>query len=369
MIGVIFNKEAIKEAKKFLKAVEVKKNHNLIFLVLDENVFFRLEESKNKKEMIQSPQFLSKIKYSLCGYFDVKKNTITLQKCNDEWVSLLIETINKYFEDTVHIIIPLTDATIPEGFKHIHQCDWDNTVLCGVRQNKFLTKAEKTNALFELEYLKRQKGDFCTMTIQLDKDSIDYLQYITKAGVTVGKTGHRSQKEVFGKFNIVKSSLQKGEVVHTLKIDKSSVVYGTEDEISTTGSLYTFHSHPFNAYLMYKTKFGVPSAADYWAVYNMCKKTNAIVHFVASLEGVYVISCVPDSRLYQNGNPDEIKALIWKLLKIRDDNQVQNLQSYIQRVNDIGLFKLHLLPWKDIEHKNVTISFSKLGKTCLIHDN
>lgn len=369
MIGVIFDKETVKDAEKFLQDIGPTESQNLIFVVVDKKAFFKLERSENKKSVVNSDKFISSIKYNLCGVFDKHNNTIYLEKCDDEWVSLLLETINKYFEESVHIVIPFTDGVKPEGFKDLHPCIWDETQLCGVRQNKFLTQTEKLNTFFEQEYMRKQKGKYCTISLQLDRDSIDYLKYIAKAGVTIGKSGQRSQKEVFGKFTIVKSELSSGEITHTLKLDKDSVVYGTEDEISTTGSLYTFHSHPFNAYLLYKTKFGVPSASDYWAVYNLCKKANAIVHFVSSLEGLYVISCVPDSEIYKTGRPNDIKDLIWKKLKIRDDNQVEDLQKYIYSVNKIGLFKLVLLPWEDIDNRNITVSFTKVGKTCLIHDN
>uniref|UniRef100_A0A6C0KQF0 Uncharacterized protein n=1 Tax=viral metagenome TaxID=1070528 RepID=A0A6C0KQF0_9ZZZZ len=369
MIGIIFDKDTIEDAKNFLSKIGPTKRQNLIFIVVDNNVFFKLEGSTHKKDIIDSDNFISSVKYNLCGVFDKNKNTIYLEKCDDEWVELLLETINKYFEESVHIVIPFSKGVQPEGFRSIHPCAWDETQLCGIRQNKFLTQTEKQNTFLEQQYLKTQKGKYCTISLQLDRDSIDYLKYVAKAGVTVGTRGKRSQKEVFGHFRIIKSELQKGEIIHTLKLDKDSIVYGTEDEISTTGSLYTFHSHPFNAYLLYKTKFGVPSASDYWAVYNLCKKANAIVHFVSSLEGLYVISCVPDSHLYKTGRPEDIKNLIWKKLKIKNDNQVENLQKYIDSVNKIGLFKLMLLPWEDIENKDMTVSFTKIGKTCLIHDS
>lgn len=367
MIGVIFEKDMIKEAGKFFKKIGPTETQNLIFIVVDDKAFFKLEKSKNKKEVIDSDKFLSSIKYDLCGIFDKKSNKIYLEKCDDEWVSLLLETINKYFEDSVHIVIPFTEGVQPEGFTSVHPCVWDESQMCAIRQNKFMTQMEKQNTFFEQEYLKKQNGKYCTISLQLDRDSIDYLKYVAKAGVTVSK-GNRSQKEVFGKFKIIKSEMQQGEIVHTLKLDQDSIVFGTEDEISTTGSLYTFHSHPFNAYLLYKTKFGVPSASDYWAVYNLCKKANAIVHFVSSLEGLYVISCVPDSEIYKTGRSEDIKSLIWKKLKINDDNQVDDLQKYIDSVNKIGLFKLMLLPWEDIENRDIKVSFTKIGKTCLIHD-
>jgi hypothetical protein len=368
MIGVIFDKDSIKDAKQFLQRIGPSDSQNLIFVVIDNKAFFKLEKSENKKSVIEEAKFLSSIAYDLCGVFDKNKNTIYLEKCDDKWVTLLLETINKYFEDSVEIVIPVSEGIKAEGFGNIHACSWDESQLCGVRKNKFLTQTEKQNTALELEYLKRQTGKYCTISLELDKDSIDYLKYVAKAGVTIGKKGTRSQKEVFGKFKIVKSSLQNGEIKHTLKLDRDSIVYGTEDEISTTGSLYTFHSHPFNAYLLYKTKFGVPSASDYWAVYNLCKNVNAIVHFVSSLEGLYVISCVPDSDIYKQGRPEDIKDLIWKKLKIKNDNQVKNLQSYINNVNKIGLFKLILLPWEDIDNRDIIVSFNKVGKTCLIHD-
>ena len=366
MIGIIFNKADVQQATDFLKHMPISKSQNLIFVVVSEDAFQRLQKAKNKILALNDPAFTSSIRYALCGVF--KDKTLLLDKCKDEWVTLLLQTLFRYFEETVEIITPMSEKIKKEGFSHPHPCSWDSSLTCAVRKNKYLSVDEKSNTVLETEYLKTQKGQFCTVTLRLDKDSVDFLKHITRAGVTVNEDGGRSQKEVFGRFTIVESKVMGNELVHTLKINKKSLVYGTEDKITTSGSLYTFHSHPENAYIMYNTKYGVPSATDYWSVYNMCKFTNAIVHFVSSLEGLYVISCNPASDLYKDWKPKAIKELIWKKLKIHTDNQITNLEEYIKMVNDLQLFKLSLLPWDQILHKNISVSFNRVDKTCLLHD-
>lgn len=369
MLGVIIDKKTILDCDLFLQKIQPNVKQNLIFFVVENNVFYTLNKKKGKmkkKRFLNSPEFVNQIEYFLCGSFDSKRKKIIITDCDPQWVELLIETLHKYFEEDVQIVMPLNETASSHGFSSPHFCEWNEEQVCGIRPNRFLTSSEKETNHLEMEYLKKQTGNFCSISLAIDKDTIDFLKYLSVAGVTQNETGDRSQKEVFGKFFISESSMKGNDIIHTLQVDKKSLVYGTEDNISAPAGLYTFHSHPFNAYLLYKTNNGYPSATDYWAVYNLCKSHSAIVHFVSSLEGLYAVSCNPESEIFQDWKAKKVKKFIFSKLDIHKDETELSLSQYITLVNNLGLFSLHLLPWDKILNHNIKIMFPKVGKTCLI---
>ena len=302
LLGVILDKNDVLDCDLFLQKIHPAERQNLIFIVIEKDLFTILDRKKRgkKKIFLNSPDFIDQIKYFFCGSFDTVKKVINLAQCDPKYVKLLVETIHKYFEEDVQIVMPFTENATSYGFSFPHRCQWDENQVCVMRPNRFLTSTEMQNNHLEIEYLKKQTGEFCSISLAIDKDTIDFLKYLSIAGVTKNKKGDRSQKEVFGSFSILESSMKGNEIVHTLQVNKESLLYGSDDEIKAPGGLYTFHSHPFNAYLKYKTDNGYPSASDYWAVYNLCKFYKAIVHFVSSLEGLYVISCNPNSEIFKH---------------------------------------------------------------------
>lgn len=369
MIGLILDRNLFQNHDKILRKIRPRTKENIIILFVDDPIFFNFHHSQNKRDIANTDDFVQSIQFSLCGYYDKKNNTLYMKKCPDEYVKILLETLHKYFEDSLKIVLPFSKQKLLEGFSQPQPCAWDNNLECVQRSNVFLTDDQKQNIALEVEYVKSQnESNYCSITVRLEKNSIDYLKYLTKAGVTKSKDGNLSQKEVFGKFYIDKTILQNGSIIHVLKIDKNSIVFGTEDEVKTSGSLYSFHSHPFGAYLLYNTNFGVPSAADYFAVYTMCKKNNAIMHFVSSLEGLYVISCNPEDFKFRDMDSKDVKSFIFTFLKLRHSENVSNLDEYIKKVNNLGLFKLIFIPWEKVGDQNISVTFKRYNKQCLIRD-
>ena len=365
-IGVIINLSK-NELKVFRDHCGAMKPENFAFIALSNDDFTRLEECENKKAMLESPEFLKKIKYKMCGIYDPKDNVLTVQDCDEKYSDLLFETIHKYFEDDLSIIVPYKREFLDQGFNDIFEC---NVGLCMKRKNEFLNKADKKSAKIQVSYLKKMiEKDHCVISLKLEKDTIEYLKHVTTAGVTPNKNGEgMSQKEVFGKFKISKSEMYNGTITHTLQLDKSSIVYGEEDEITTTGSLYNFHSHPHNAYVMYGAKYGVPSLSDYIAVYTLCRAQNTIVHFVATLEGLYVNSINPKSNICKLPLKEGVK-FVKKNLRYNEGHNIEDLDHYMKYVNSKGVFRVDLIPWKKVSEKSISIEFLKLGKMCVIHEN
>jgi hypothetical protein len=365
MIGVIINLD-LRGLESLREYSQASKDENFVFIALSETDFEALEDAKDKIKLLVSPRFLKGVKYTLCGSYDPTTNTMSIENCEERFLDLLFETIHKFFDNELTIVMPYKTSFLDKGFTDIFEC---NVGLCIKKKNTFLNSVDKKSAKIQLSYLKKMyNSDFCSMSLKLEKDTVEYLEYITRAGVTPNKDGNgMSQKEVFGKFRIVKSEIYKGQITHTLRLDKDSIVYGEEDEITTTGSLYNFHSHPLNAYLMYGAKYGVPSLSDYIAVYALCKAQNTIVHFVAALEGIYVISINPKAKACSLTMREGIKY-VKKNFSYNEGRVIEDLDHYMKFVNSKDLFKVRLMSWKSLEKQSISLQFKKVGNLCVIHD-
>ena len=159
-------------------------------------------------------------------------------------------------------------------------------------------------------------------------------------------------------MKIIKSVTEDNNIIHTLSIDKSSLRSGTEDKISAEKNLFTFHTHPFQAYLKYKVAHGIPSVSDYIATYTLIVHYKCVVHFISSLEGLYTISINPESRLLSL-SPDKMQDFIKDNLD--QPSETFNLNEYIDRVNSFGLFVLQLTPWEKLYTAKIKINFFKSG--------
>lgn len=349
--------------------LKINLDENMIFIVFKEDYFrnFHNLKKEEKKRIFLSPEFKQKIIYYLCAKYDETGKKITLTKdCDDKFLDLFFRTLSIFFENDVSIIVPYKESLIEKGFSSPRYCGEN---ICLSKRNNLLKNVPKEKELFkyEMAYMKSQETkDFCSITLCLDGETIDFLKNITIAGVTEDENGSTSQKEVFGKFDVIDIKIENGNITHTLKLDKASIIYGEDDNISAPPSLYNFHSHPFQAYLKYKTEFGVPSVSDFMAVYRLVKFYNTIVHFVASLEGLYIMSINPESKFLKE---DDIK----KIDNFFDENfdyeigELKSTQEFIDKVNKFDFFRLRLILWKDLSSgKEISIKFNKVGKNCII---
>ena len=363
MIGVILDTKHIENLMKDLSKQST--TYNLIFLVLDDQDFFTLEHSKNKKKLLNTVSFLQKIIYYTLANYVASTNTVYLTPCDDNYVELLFKTFNIYFEDTLTIVAPYSESFASNGFVTPASCQRQSQrqsqshsqSQCVSRLNNFVPSSKSPK--YDIAYLKSQQDKkYCNITIELDKDSIEYLNYISTAGVKDGE-----QKEVFGTFNIIHTKMSEGDVVHVLKLDMKSIIYGDDDQIHAPPSLYNFHSHPFQAYLKYKVNYGVPSVSDYIAVYTMSRYHNSIVHFVASLEGLYTLSVNPESKLF---TLDKKHVEDFITYNMRYEKNIKHINDYLSHINKFGLFEVNLIPWEKLEGKSIRIKFNKVDKQCVI---
>ena len=346
-----------------LKKPNDTKGTNLLFIVLPRNVFDKLEslpKGEERQKYFDSKSVQKKIVYQCESVFDPVQKLIYLGSCDLRFVSLFNETVYRFFESDVHIVAPYNPRLVQFGFDNPRIC---GSGVCLSKRDPLEISSSLKDVKTDLAFLKQNQGkEFCEIFLTIEQPTLDYLKHLTVGGVSKDKNTHkRSQKEYFGKFDISKRKVRgKNKIIYTIKVDKKSVFVGENEQTDGFDSLYNFHSHPFEAYQKYKVKTGVPSIADYVSVYVLALR-GTIIHFVATLEGVYAISLNPEHVLVSEP-PDQVIKFIQKNYDIpRED-----LDFYLATVNKLGLFHVELFPYK--EGKLIKADFLKRGKyeNCII---
>lgn len=363
MIGLIIDTESYPN----LEIINCEnKINNLLFIIIPENIFKELENKKQGYERtsyFNSQEFIKNIQYHFCTSYDKKENIVRLSGCDEKHIQLFLDTIHLNFEESVRIIAPFNEKLIEKGFESPEICGMKESDICLTRENKFVNKdkIDPKRVEHDLKFVKNQKNQkFCNINLQIDQPSLDFLNHLTKAGVTKTDTG-RSQKEYFGQFSITETRETQGNILYTLSVDKDTLISGEEEKIEATGSVYNFHSHPYEAYLNHKVKYGVPSISDYVSVYILSKQ-GTIIHFVATLEGVYAISLNPDFPILKKPHNKVVQFIEKNMPFARE-----NLEKYLKYVNSVGMFQVELLPYKPTK---INAQFEKQGKfrNCVIRD-
>jgi hypothetical protein len=270
--------------------------------------------------------------------------------------------MNLYFEESFNIVSEYNDIVIKNGFKNPFICHKNK--ICIYKPNTFIKNEPLDSIKRDVQYISTQQpNQSCEMKIKIELESFEFLKYITKAGVTNEADG-RYQREVFGRLSIYKSEDINGAIIYILRLNRSQLVHGGKEGVKATPSLYTFHSHPYQAYLNHKTEYGFPSVSDYISMFIMYK-IGMILHFVASIEGLYVIYVNPESSILNKPN-DYIMSYI-KTHMTMDRYKLRHINDYVKFINDSNLFKLQLIKW---DNPNVTIDvqFNKTAGNCVIRD-
>ena len=365
MIGLIV------DLKSHPKLNIVKCDTNILFIVLDDDQFKKLDktsEGQDRIDMFNSDDFIKKVIYSCC--FEFSEHVLNISKCDKRYIKLLLDTVYKTFEDNITIIASINPELTSFGFNNPKICNNNqnnsDSDVCVSKSNKFISKAEiKPNSIkIDLAFLNKQRTlKHCQILLEIEQESREFLKHLTTAGVTKTNDGKRSQKEIFGSFKISNEKHNNNnKIIYSLSVDKSSLVSGKEEEIEAFGSLYNFHTHPKEAYDRHKVKYGVPSVSDYCAVYQLSKQ-GTIIHFVATLEGLYGISLNPTHDILKRNASDVLKYIEKHFGYSRN-----NLEKYLTHINKLDLFKVELIPY----NKTVQIQavFNKHGSfnNCVIRE-
>jgi len=156
-----------------------------------------------------------------------------------------------------------------------------------LRQNDVVNNNAINDVKYVISQLLAEENGYCELRVKLSNDSIRYLRHISKLGSTLNGNGSITQKELAGR--LIAGKIEKN-LTYNLDVDRNSIISGKEQAVQVVGGLYNFHSHPQEAYRNNNVKIGYPSSQDYVGFLYSVIKHNTILHIVASLEGIYIIS-------------------------------------------------------------------------------
>ena len=196
--------------------------------------------------------------------------------------------------------------------------------------------------------VRRKKGD---ISLKIYKKKID----LTKVTKDTFKRLLNKKYEVSGKL------LPTGN--HTFNVDKKSIKNGGKDEADIVEYMYTFHTHPKQAYILYNTELGFPSKGDFEVYLESYLKFDNLIHLVVTLEGIYSLTINPffinkkikvqEALKYINKNFSIDKQDFTRKKGIRINNFcIKTPNNFVKYVNTRvykerkSLFNLEFKSWK-----------------------
>lgn len=366
---------------KYISPIPDKKDNSVkmgCVLLLPEGIHSKLVNTPsgtNRKELINSNNFVKSIIKKGFVSFCYDKNVCELINCHD----CLVESINcvkpyiskdtilwtncslkdKYLKNKVSNMISagFTSPYICKS-KPVTDVDMDEYSICMYKkcQTDICPIIKMDNVIYVLNEFKKSMP-FCSLELGFDNNTIEYLKKLPFTGKTTNKDGSVSQKEIAG-------ALYVDQTKHLLSLDKSSITVGNEEEIEIKNASFNFHSHPYEAYKTYSTKIGYPSAQDYAGFLDSYVNTGTILHVVAAIEGIYVISI---NKQWVN-EKSHIKSLRNKILKSHKIpyDRVKSEKHYLDIIYSLptNIYDVVFYNWNDALRNKVKVYFNKNGDNC-----
>jgi hypothetical protein len=225
------------------------------------------------------------------------------------------------------------------------------------------TSAATVNkVLYSIQQYK-DDGRSCYLFAKLSPRAIGFLKEASKIGITVGKDGKKSQKELTGELYVKDVLQETGKFTYVIDIDKSSVESGQEENVDVSATRYNFHSHPHEAYVRHSVDNAWPSVTDYLGYHKLGNST--IFHCVATLEGLYVMSFSP----HWGSNLKKVnRKFIDKNFEI-DHKEPYTPDQYVDKINAIlykgyPIFDLKYFPWEKADSV-FKVFYAQTGSSCL----
>jgi hypothetical protein len=236
------------------------------------------------------------------------------------------------------------------------------------------------DAVYVLQQFKNKNTHHCGLFMRFSETTISYLQKLSHVGHTVNTNGTVSQKELTGSFKFIRAD---DRLIHTISIEEDSIVAGDEEGVPIIKSMYSFHSHPKEAYERHKVDYGWPSHIDFNGFLKSVDHYGMLFHIIVSLEGVYVLSLGEYWINNISGVSKDIDKDIKKMFTIRYKKGDTIQENFLDIVNNIvydgkqfkknnsgsdygPLFKVCFIPWKYIGNV-FHISYAREdGLNCLI---
>tara|TARA_Y100000389_G_scaffold201685_1_gene245036 strand:- start:386 stop:1285 length:900 start_codon:yes stop_codon:yes gene_type:complete len=264
----------------------------------------------------------------------------------------LSKICNEYKNMNIKIFLEI-NLDIYKNLKKIQRNKFGNPYII-INNNKYLLCLEKVNDNKNLidnliitinSYYKIINNENCYYNILLSSDCINKIKKIYNKKIK-GKT----QKELVGNFKIDK--IKDNNII----ININEINMGEDESTDIKEGIYTFHTHPKDAYISNNVELGWPSAQDFLGFLNSFINYSTILHLVISLEGIYLLLLGKDFDInFVNKNYKEIRRQIKQKFKYSNDyKNNKNPEWYINDVNKKQLlgkkiFKTKFINWENIE--------------------
>lgn len=194
-----------------------------------------------------------------------------------------------------------------------------------------------TDILNKIKDLKSNKTGHCPIRIRLSKEALEYLKRTPRCHGTKD-----AENELTGELKISKVS---PDGIYTINISSDSIKEGSAENVNVSPTRYNFHSHPKKAYIRHSVELGWPSVTDYLGYHQLGE--NTVCHFVATLEGLYVLSFGEYWCRHLKNIP---RKFISKNFDISHKKKI-SAQEYVKHINSILLqgkpiYKVYFFPWE-----------------------
>lgn len=396
-----------------------------LILVIPRNILVNLENKetpKDRLEYVNSRQFIKSIRgYAFISYNSKDRICEILYKTSEGiTIKQICNSILTYLPNDTHILIRVE---IGENIKKLLKILYlyidygfgnpyikDNTIIL-IKLNTILSHNgddisssssssssfcdpssvpnTKNNMVYTLmSYYNSLSNSPCHVIVKLRRKTIETLRDFCLLGSSsLNKDGSVTQKEISGKFRICKIIKRQRKIrgskegnsyftsyIYLLNLDKT--YNGKEQEVDTVDGLYTFHTHPKEAYIKNKVKLGIPSYNDYIGYLSSVHAYNTIFHIVATLEGMYVIKLNDYwisnfDKINNMSEFDRMKDFIKKNMNFC--GKFTSVRNFLSQVNTLvyeegkePLFTTLYYPWKRAD-REMSFFYRRNNGNCFVN--
>lgn len=331
------------------------------------------------KKFFNSGEASKCVKRSVCLYMNKNSNTCDINlddmrvgidkkciKCISDEIKKIIRIRCTIPKKNIYDFLKKIKMLIGTGFINpilVRNKDC-NLIVMNKKKDDIRYESSVFNECIDLVMCSKKKENL--MYIKIEKNSINMLKNTPFSKCTLNVNKSCTQKEMAGALNVLNVN-DRG--IYTIGIDKNSVIYGTEEGVKIVNGKYNFHSHPKEAYIKYEVEDGIPSAQDYIGYMSSVYSNNSRCHFVAAIEGLYIISISKDFTLYsdiKNIIEDKIgKNKLYEFIKKKyNENKIKynRVSDYVKIINKIRynsrrIFKVKFYKWNYLADTNIKIYY------------
>ena len=347
-------------------------NHTIgLIVTIPSSIHDKLLEQpvgKNRINFINSTLFVDSIIDFLYMQYEPSSKVCELQFTNPNTVSSILDSLLYYIPNDFKILTytsiqnkPIIEKLITNSFRNPYianksqlgyQFESDMLFMCKI--NNIHNEYDATNDIaFTIARYKNRVDK--VFQFKFDSLTIKKLKKLSRFGSSLNSDGTISQKEIVGCFNLKKIEKIKENFIHILQLCDESFTFGTEEEVNNIKCRFSFHTHPFNLYDVYKFKLAWPSNGDFIG-YLSSVETGTLFHIVVGNEGIYIISLSED--WIKNGDfkvSNELRKFIIQNFKFKKTHSDITVKSYIKKVNDVRfqnkqIFNIEFRNWDELQN-------------------